>query len=91
MTITATIAGAISMLAQFSRTREYAADNLGARISGRPDTLSAALVKISRMAEGVVAMSARDPRHILCRNEHGNLPERKFREALTLALQSGQC
>src|SRR4029077_2480390 len=94
MTITATIAGAISMLAQLgmffgafggnrdnnnsglgvvgsllmlvlapsaamivqmaiSRTREYAADNLGARISGRPDALATALVKISRMAEAV--------------------------------------
>jgi heat shock protein HtpX len=85
MTITATIAGAISMLAHFglffggghrdnnnglgiigtiamvilapiaamlvqmaiSRTREYAADNLGARIAGRTDGLSSALVKIS--------------------------------------------
>src|SRR5215469_11024437 len=93
MTITATIAGAISMLAQIgmffggfardresnsglgiigsvlmlilaplaamivqmaiSRTREYAADNFGGRISGRPDALASALVKISRVAEAV--------------------------------------
>src|SRR6476660_6314409 len=94
MSITATIAGAISMLAQLgmffgafggnrdnnnsglgvvgsllmlvlapiaamivqmaiSRTREYAADNLGARIRGRPDDLASALVKIARMAEAV--------------------------------------
>jgi heat shock protein HtpX len=90
MTITATIAGAISMLAQFgmffggrrdnnsglgvvgsllmlvlapvaamivqmaiSRTREYVADNFGGRISGRPDALATALIKISRMAEAV--------------------------------------
>jgi heat shock protein HtpX len=82
MTITATIAGAISMLAQFgmffggnrdnnnmgfigsllmmilapiaamivqmaiSRTREYAADRLGAHISGRPASLASALARI---------------------------------------------
>ena len=87
MTITATIAGAISMLAQFgmffggrrdnngvgligslllivlapiaamlvqmaiSRTREYAADETGARISGRPAWLASALAKIANAAE----------------------------------------
>jgi heat shock protein HtpX len=95
MTITATIAGAISMLAQFgmffggrrnnnsglgiigsllmlvlapmaamivqmaiSRTREYAADKFGGRVSGRPDALASALVKISQMAEAVPNDSA---------------------------------
>jgi heat shock protein HtpX len=95
MTITATIAGAISMLAQFglffggqrdsnnglgtigtvvmailapvaamvvqmaiSRTREYAADELGARTTGRPDALAAALTKISAAAEGVANPTA---------------------------------
>ena len=87
MTITATIAGAISMLAQFgmffggnrdnnhgpgiigsiammilaplgamlvqmaiSRTREYAADDLGARICGQPMWLASALSKIANAA-----------------------------------------
>jgi heat shock protein HtpX len=91
MTITATIAGAISMLAQFgmffgggnrdnnhgfgiigtlamvilapiaamlvqmaiSRTREYAADRLGAMILGNPDPLASALVKISNAAHQI--------------------------------------
>jgi heat shock protein HtpX len=96
MTITATIAGAISMLAQFglffgggardnnsglgvigtlvmvilapiaamivqmaiSRTREYAADELGARISGRPDALASALARISNAAQAIENQSA---------------------------------
>src|SRR5215831_5369500 len=93
MTVTATIAGAISMLAQFgmffggghrnsnsnsgmgaigtlvivvlaplaamivqmtiSRTREYAADNMGARISGNPAGLAAALAKIDAEAHAI--------------------------------------
>jgi len=91
MTITATIAGAISMIAQFgmffgghrdnnnsgmgivgtllmvivaplaamlvqmaiSRTREYAADNLGARICGEPMWLASALGKIDDAAHAI--------------------------------------
>jgi len=91
MTITATIAGAISMLAQFgmffggnrdnnnggtgllgtlamvilapiaamlvqmaiSRTREYAADDMGARIAGRPEWLAAALAKLDAAAHAI--------------------------------------
>jgi heat shock protein HtpX len=95
MTITATIAGAISMVAQFgmffgghrdnnngpgiigsiammilaplgamlvqtaiSRTREYAADNLGARIVGQPMWLASALRKIENAAHEVPNMEA---------------------------------
>jgi len=91
MTITATIAGAISMLAQFgmffgghrdnnnsgvgligtlamvllapiaamlvqmaiSRTREYAADHMGAQIVGRPQWLASALAKIDSAAHAI--------------------------------------
>jgi heat shock protein HtpX len=94
MTITATIAGAISMLAQFgmffrghrgsggpgaiasiamlilaplaamlvqmaiSRTREYAADNLGARIAGQPMWLASALAKLENAAHQIPNMEA---------------------------------
>ncbi|MGB3274187.1 MAG: zinc metalloprotease HtpX [Xanthobacteraceae bacterium] len=93
MTITATIAGAISMLAQFgmffggnrnngpgiigtlammilaplgamlvqmaiSRTREYAADDLGARIVGQPMWLASALSKIAGSAQRIENPSA---------------------------------
>ncbi len=94
MTITATFAGAISMLAQFgtlfhhrdnhdgpgpvarllmtllaplaamlvqmaiSRTREYAADNLGARICGSPESLASALAKIDAGAHEIENVSA---------------------------------
>jgi heat shock protein HtpX len=93
MTVTATIAGAISMLAQFgmffggghrdsnssggigiigtlvmvvlaplaamlvqmaiSRTREYAADNIGARICGNPQGLASALAKLDAAAHAI--------------------------------------
>jgi heat shock protein HtpX len=89
MTITATIAGAITMVAQFgtffrhrdhhdgpgpiakvlitllaplaatvvqlaiSRTREYAADNLGARICGNPEWLASALERIEAGAHEI--------------------------------------
>ena len=89
MTITATIAGAISMLANFamffgnnrnnplgivgvlitiivapfaamivqmaiSRTREYAADRMGAQISGNPMWLASALAKLESLTKRVV-------------------------------------
>ena len=98
MTITATIAGAISMIAQFgmffggnrdnngpgiigsiammilapiaamlvqmaiSRTREYAADDMGARICGQPMWLASALAKIENAAHQIPnAQAERNP------------------------------
>jgi heat shock protein HtpX len=95
MTITATIAGAIAMLAQFgmffgghrssnsgpgalasilmmvlaplaamlvqmaiSRTREYAADDLGARIAGKPLWLASALAQLENAAHQIPNMEA---------------------------------
>jgi heat shock protein HtpX len=95
MTVTATIAGAISMIAQFgmffgghrdnnngpgligslammilaplaamlvqmaiSRTREYSADHLGARICGQPMWLASALMRIDNAAHRIPNMDA---------------------------------
>jgi heat shock protein HtpX len=57
MLVLAPMAAMIVQMA-ISRTREYAADNFGARVSGRPDALASALVKISQVAEEIPNDSA---------------------------------
>ena len=50
--------GAMLVQMAISRTREYAADNLGARIVGQPMWLASALVKIARAAHEIPNMDA---------------------------------
>ena len=52
MVILAPIAAMLVQMA-ISRTREYAADNLGARIAGRPDWLASALRKLEAAAHAI--------------------------------------
>jgi heat shock protein HtpX len=57
MVILAPIAAMLVQMA-ISRTREYAADNMGAHISGRPLSLASALAKISDAAHAIPNESA---------------------------------
>jgi heat shock protein HtpX len=50
--------GAMLVQMAISRTREYAADNLGARIAGQPMWLASALVKIANAAHEIPNMEA---------------------------------
>ena len=57
MMILAPLAAMLVQMA-ISRTREYAADNLGARIAGQPMWLASALVKIENAAHQIPNMEA---------------------------------
>ena len=57
MVILAPIAAMLVQMA-ISRTREYAADRLGAQIAGHPTSLASALVKISNAAQQIENPSA---------------------------------
>jgi heat shock protein HtpX len=57
MIVLAPLAAMVVQMA-ISRTREYAADNLGARIAGQPMWLASALVKIEDAAHQVPNMDA---------------------------------
>ena len=57
MMILAPLAAMLVQMA-ISRTREYAADNLGARIAGQPMWLASALVKIDNAAHQIPNMEA---------------------------------